>query len=119
MLSEHARALGVDHLQGLMTGVSLDPESGAIAHVVTREHGTLEADLYIDCSGFRAELIDGALKVPFKPVGDVLFTDRALACKVPYDEADAPLPSYTVAAAHFWCHHPFTWRPAATAGNVM
>ncbi len=100
VLAEHARALGVEHLPGLLTGVSLDSESGAIAHVVTREHGNLAADLYIDCSGFRAELIDGALKVPFKPVGDVLFTDRALACKVPYDNPDTPLPSYTVAAAH-------------------
>src|SRR5690606_36927480 len=66
----------------------------------TREHGNLEADLYVDCSGFRGELISGALDVPFKPVGKVLFTDRALACKLPYEQADAPLPSYTVAAAH-------------------
>lgn len=100
VLAEHARQLGVGHLQGLMTGVELDTESGAIAHVVTREHGNLEADLYVDCSGFRAELISGALDVPFKPVGKVLFTDRALACKLPYEQADAPLPSYTVAAAH-------------------
>jgi flavin-dependent dehydrogenase len=100
VLSEQARALGVVHLQGLLTGASLDPETGAIAHVVTREHGNLEADLYVDCSGFRAELIGGALNVPFRPVDDVLLTDRALACKLPYDVPDAPLPSYTVAAAH-------------------
>ncbi len=100
VLSEHAQALGVTHLQGLMTGVALNPETGAIDHVETREHGDLAADLYVDCSGFRAELIGGALGVPFKPVDDVLFTDRALACKLPYDEADTPLPSYTVAAAH-------------------
>ncbi|HEY6814277.1 MAG TPA: tryptophan halogenase family protein [Croceibacterium sp.] len=100
VLSEHARGLGVEHVQGLLTGVALNPESGAIDHVVTREHGNLSADLYVDCSGFRAELIGGALEVPFKPVGDVLFTDRAFACKLPYDQADAPLPSYTGAAAH-------------------
>lgn len=100
VLSEHARALGVQHLQGLMTGFALDPESGAIANIVTREHGELSADLYVDCSGFRAELIAGALEVPFKPVENVLFTDRALVCKLPYDKIDAPLPSYTVAAAH-------------------
>jgi hypothetical protein len=100
VLSEHARTLGVEHLQGLMTGCSLDPDSGAIAHVATREHGNLSADLYIDCSGFRAELIGEALKVPFKAVGDVLFADRALTCKLPYEDPDAPLPSYTVAAAH-------------------
>src|SRR5690606_17822782 len=100
VLAEHARQLGVGHLQGLMTGVQLDPERGAIAHVVTREHGNLRADLYVDCLVFLAELISGALEVPFKPVGDVLFTDRALACKLPYEQADTPLPSYTVAAAH-------------------
>ncbi len=100
VLSRHARAQGVRHLQGLMTGVALDPESGAIARVHTREHGDLSADFYIDCSGFRAELIEGALGVPFTDVGDVLFTDRALACKLPYDTPDTALPSYTVAAAH-------------------
>jgi flavin-dependent dehydrogenase len=100
VLSDHARASGVHHLQGLMTGVELDPETGAIDHVVTREYGNLKADLYVDCSGFRAELIDGALGVPFKEVGDVLFTDRALACKLPYDQEGSPLRSYTVASAH-------------------
>ena len=100
VLSDHARAQGVQHLQGLMTGVALDPATGAIDHLETREHGDLAADLYIDCSGFRAELIDGALGVQFKPVDDVLFTDRALACKLPYEDPDTPLRSYTVAAAH-------------------
>src|SRR3546814_9420455 len=55
------------------------PESGAIDHVVTAEHGVLAADLYIDCSGFRAELIGGALQSPFRGVKHQLFTDRALA----------------------------------------
>ncbi len=100
VLAEHARALGVGHVQGLMTGVAMEPDSGAIAHVETREHGALCADLYVDCSGFRAELIADALDVPFKSVSDTLFTDRALACKLPHDDAGAPLPSFTVATAH-------------------
>ena len=29
-----------------------------------------------------------------------MFTDRALACKIPYDRADAPIESYTIATAH-------------------
>jgi tryptophan halogenase len=99
VLSAQARALGVTHLQGTLTDVALDGTTGAIDHVVTAEHGTLSADLYIDCSGFRAELI-GALGAPFKSVGDQLFTDRALACKVPYDDPATPLESYTIAAAH-------------------
>lgn len=99
VLSNHARALRVLHLPGTLTGVGLDPENGAINHVVTAEHGVLTADLYVDCSGFRAELI-GALGAPFKSVKHQLFTDRALACKIPYDDPEAPIESYTIAAAH-------------------
>ncbi|NML04327.1 tryptophan halogenase family protein [Sphingomonas sp. G-3-2-10] len=99
VLSDRARVLGVEHKVGMLTDVVLD-ERGAIDHVVTREHGDLTADLYIDCTGFRAELIGKALDVPFKSVRDQLFTNRALACKIPYDRADAPLESYTIAAAH-------------------
>lgn len=99
VLAERAREMGVVHLRGLLTGVALD-ETGAIGHVVTQEHGDLEADLYIDCTGFRAELIGKALHVPFKSVRRNLFTDRALACKIPYARPDAPIESYTIAAAH-------------------
>jgi tryptophan halogenase len=99
VLATRARELGVRHLEGLLTGVALDA-TGAIEHIVTDRHGDLTADLYIDCSGFRAELIGRALQVPFKSVKQYLFTDRALACKLPYDKPDAPLESYTIAAAH-------------------
>jgi glycine/D-amino acid oxidase-like deaminating enzyme len=99
VLAGRARELGVRHLRGLLTGVELDA-TGAIDHVITQEHGRLSADLYVDCSGFRAELIGKALQVPFKSVRKSLFTDRALACKLPYDRPDAPLESYTIAAAH-------------------
>ncbi|MDF7776369.1 tryptophan 7-halogenase [Sphingomonas sp. AOB5] len=99
ILEERALELGVTHLTGLVTDVVL-AEDGSIDHVVTREQGELRADLYIDCSGFRAELIGKALGAPFKSVKHQLFTDRALACKIPYDRPDAPIESYTIAAAH-------------------
>ena len=98
-LANRARELGVKHVQGLLTEVVL-AEDGAIDHLVTREHGTLKADFYIDCSGFRAELIGGAMSAPFKSVHSSLFADRALACKIPYDTPDAPIESYTLATAH-------------------
>ena len=99
ILKERAMALGVRHLTGLLTHVALD-DDGAIARVETRELGALEADLYIDCSGFRAELIGKALGAPFKSVRDILFADRALAAKIPYGDPDAPIESFTIAAAH-------------------
>lgn len=99
ILAERARELGVRHLQGNMQHAVLD-DSGAISAIETAEHGTLSADFYIDCSGFRAELIGKALGAPYRSVRDCLFTNRALACKLPYAREDTPLESYTIAAAH-------------------
>ncbi|WP_420139165.1 tryptophan halogenase family protein [Sphingomonas sp.] len=99
MLAKRASELGVQHLNGRVTDIRLR-QDGAIDTVTTVEHGGLSADLFIDCSGFRAELIGGALGSPFKSAKRYLFTDRALACKLPYPKADGPLESVTVATAH-------------------
>ncbi|MFG6442510.1 tryptophan halogenase family protein [Roseateles sp. LKC17W] len=99
LLAGRARQLGVRHVQGTVTQVALD-ERGGIAHVATAE-GRFEADLFMDCTGLRAELIGAALGSAFKSVGDQLFVDRALACKLPAPDArDAPLESATIATAH-------------------
>ena len=98
MLRKHAISLGVRHVEANVERAELD-EDGAIASVVTREAGSLSADLYIDCSGFRAALIEGAMKSPFRSMSDVLFADRAVAMQVPYDRPDAPIASYTIANA--------------------
>ncbi|MEO7495764.1 MAG: tryptophan halogenase family protein [Massilia sp.] len=99
LLAEHGRALGVAHLIGTVERVELDGK-GAIGAVHTAEQGALTADLYIDCSGFRAALIGQALGAPFKPLDEVLFVDRAIALQVPYAKADTPIPSYTISSAH-------------------
>ncbi|OFA02321.1 flavin-dependent tryptophan halogenase RebH [Duganella sp. HH101] len=99
LLSTHAQSLGVRHVLATVERVSLDGQ-GAIGAVHTREAGELTADLYIDCTGFRAALIGDALGTPFRNINDTLFVDRALAMQVPYDTADAPIPSYTIATAH-------------------
>jgi tryptophan 7-halogenase len=99
MLRERAIELGVRHVTGLLTGVEPGAD-GAIAQVHTRELGALEADLYIDCSGFRAELIGKAPGAEFRSAKHILFTDRAIACKIPYADPEAPIESFTIAAAH-------------------
>jgi tryptophan halogenase len=99
LLAEHGRSLGVKHTIATVDDVDLD-EQGAIARVHTREAGALEADLYVDCTGFRAALIGRALGSPFRSAKDTLFVDRAVAIQVPYARADAPIPSYTISTAH-------------------
>ncbi|MFL6678924.1 MAG: tryptophan halogenase family protein [Burkholderiaceae bacterium] len=100
LLAERARELGVQHVEATLSAVSRD-ERGAIEHVDTLQHGRFQADLYVDCTGFRAELIGGAPGAEFKSVRDVLFADRALACKLPAGpDGDAALESCTIATAH-------------------
>lgn len=98
VLADRARQLGVEHIEGRLHDVVVG-ERGGIERVHT-DGGVLTADLFIDCTGFRAELIGRALRSPFHSVKHQLFTDRALTCKLPYDRADAPIESYTVATAH-------------------
>ncbi|NLS26158.1 Flavin-dependent tryptophan halogenase RebH [Sphingomonas sp. S2M10] len=99
MLRERAIELGVVHLEGEVFHAHTDPD-GAIDRIETREHGALAADLYIDCSGFEAALIGKAMGSPFTSVRHQLFTDRALACKLPYADPEAPIATTTIAAAH-------------------
>jgi tryptophan halogenase len=98
-LARLARGLGVKHLVGTVTRVELG-ESGDISGVVTQEHGTLRAGLYVDCTGFRAELIGRTLGVPFQNKNDVLFVDRAVVLQVPHANDDAPVPPHTISTAH-------------------
>ena len=99
LLAERARELGVQHVEATLNHVALDA-AGAIDHVDTLQHGRFKADLYIDCTGFRAELIGQALGTAFKSVRQHLFADRALTCKLPCDAPDAPMESCTIATAH-------------------
>ncbi|MGA9334301.1 MAG: tryptophan halogenase family protein [Rudaea sp.] len=99
VLAEHGRSLGVEHRIAHVENVELD-ERGAIARVHTREAGALSADLYIDCTGLRGELIGATLGSPFRSVRDTLFVDRAVAIQVPYADPAAPIASYTIATAH-------------------
>jgi flavin-dependent dehydrogenase len=99
VLSERARELGVQHVEATLSAVSRD-ERGAIEHVDTLQHGRFQADLYVDCTGFRAELIGHAPGADFHSVRHHLFADRALTCKLPSERVDAAMESCTIATAH-------------------
>lgn len=98
-LQRQAVESGVRHILDTVVAVNLDAD-GAIRSVATRANGALNADLFIDCTGFRAQLIGAALGVPYKSCRSILFCDTALTVQVPYERPDAPVASYTIATAH-------------------
>ncbi len=90
--------LGVRHVLADVTEVHLT-EDGDIESLATEQAGTIEGDLFVDCTGFAALLIGKALGVPFRSCSDTLFCDTALAVQVPYDQPDAAIASHTISTA--------------------
>lgn len=99
MLTRHAtQRLGVRHVRDHVIEVVM-ADNGDIAGVRTRDNGTIEGDLFLDCTGHAALLIGGSYGVPFVDRSDQLFNDRALAIQVPV-EPDSAVASQTIGTAH-------------------
>ncbi|WP_062346069.1 tryptophan halogenase family protein [Herbidospora yilanensis] len=88
---------GVRHIVDDVKHVAQD-ERGWITHVRTAGHGDVAGDLFVDCTGFRGLLINQTLGTAFESFEDVLPNNRAVALRVPRDEATDMNP-YTTARA--------------------
>lgn len=97
-LADHGTSLGVRRILDDVVEVGQD-EQGWLTSVTTREHGTVEGDLFVDCTGFRGLLISKTLGEPFGSYQDVLPNDRAVALRVPYDPERREMAPYTTASA--------------------
>ncbi len=99
MLQKHCtKVLGVQHKLDHVTGINA-ADNGDIASLDSKQHGLIEGDLFVDCTGFASLLLGKHFGVPFISRKDKLFIDSALAVQVPYASPDSPIESQTVSTA--------------------
>ena len=83
-LTKIAVANGVTHHLDNVEEVETQ-ENGNIKAVKCQSGRRLEADLFIDCTGFAALLIEKAMKEKFIDVSQFLLCDQALTMKIPHN----------------------------------
>lgn len=76
-LQKVAARKGVKYKTATVTE-ALQDSQGNIDCLKTAEGETIKADLYVDCSGFRSQLLQQTLKVPFQSCSESLFNDSAV-----------------------------------------
>jgi tryptophan halogenase len=98
-----AKELGIEFIDANVAGAQRSGEG--IASIALEDGRKLEADFFIDASGFRSELLSRTLEEPFVSFAPSLFCDRAIVGN--WQRTDEPILPYTTAETMNagWC-----WR---------
>lgn len=104
LLRGRSEARGVRRIEGKIANVNLNPDSGFIASLDLESGQKVEGDLFIDCTGMRALLIEQALHTGYEEWGQWLPCNRAIAVQT---ESTAPALPYTRSIAH---HAGWRWK---------
>ncbi|GLX79071.1 tryptophan halogenase [Thalassotalea insulae] len=96
-LREFSEKLGVKRFEGIIERVDVDKESGYINTLHLEDNQAIAGDLFIDCTGLKALLIEQTLSTGFEDWSHWLPCDRAMAVAC---ESVKPIVPYTRSIAH-------------------
>lgn len=101
VLEKVAQQAGVEIIDGKVTGC--DRGDAGVTAVHLEDGRKLEADFFIDSSGFRSELLGKTLEEPFVSFNKTLFCDRAVVGG--WERTNEPILPYTTAEqmSTGWC----------------
>lgn len=96
LMRDYAELHGVERLDARIESVKQHPETGNIEALYLDSGNLVGGDLFIDCSGFRALLIEQTLNTGYCDWSEWLHCDRAVAVQ---SERFGKAPPYTVSRA--------------------
>ncbi len=99
-LERVAARKGVKYVQATVNEVVLD-QQGNIDYLKSVEGQTIKADFYVDSTGFRSQLLQQALKVPFISCAESLFNDSAVVFPTP-QTGDVEVQTIATALKNGW-----------------
>jgi tryptophan 6-halogenase len=99
-LAEHAQSKGVTRIEGKVIDV-LVKNDGNLSAVKLKDGNLLEADFFIDCSGFDSLLMQQTLKVSYRSFKDNLFNDAAVVLPTEISQL-LPVETKSTALSNGW-----------------
>jgi tryptophan halogenase len=96
-MRKHAEKRGVKRLEGKIKNVRTREDNGFVESLELEDGRVIAGDFFIDCTGFRALLIEGALKTGYEDWSNYLPCDSAVAFQTIVDRDPEP---YTACYAH-------------------
>lgn len=87
-----------------------------VEELILTNGDSISADLFIDCTGFKALLLEGALQEPFEDYAHMLPNNSAWATRIPYTDKDKEMEPYTncTAIGNGWVWNIPSWERIGT-----
>ncbi|NDB55296.1 tryptophan 7-halogenase [archaeon] len=102
---------GIKHILEEVSDVEQE-ENGNIKYVITESGSKFDADIFIDCSGFKSILLEQKMGGVFESFNKTLLNDRALATKLSYNDPNIEMENVTncTAIEHGWVWNIPLWN---------
>jgi flavin-dependent dehydrogenase len=95
---------------------SVNTNEAGIESLVLTDGSLITADLFIDCTGFKSMLLEGALEEPWDDFGHMLPNNSAWATRIPYTDKEKEMQPYTncTAIGNGWVWNIPSWERIGT-----
>lgn len=105
---------GIKHIQAEVKDILTDDQG--ITELILDNGSKIQADLFVDCTGFKSLLLEKSLGIEFDSYEHMLPNNRAWACQVPYVDKSVEIQPYTncTAIENGWVWNTPLWSRIGT-----